>query len=335
MTEASMTSIPIAQHLRTIGKGPNMSRPLNQEEARDAARQIFSGEATPMQIGAMLLLLRARGESPEEIAGLIEGAQEAFTGPVPDSTPDVDWSSYADRHRQQPWFILSALLLAENGVRVLMHGVKGASHPYAPNRPVLKQLGVPFAGSLDEAASLMDASGFAYIGTENFCPAVEELCDIRDSLGVRTVVNTLARALNPLGAPNQMIGVAHPPYLTEHAEVGRLLGQHSQMVLKGGGGEAQRNPLKPCRVTTLVDGEIGETEFPAYTPKKGVNWRKEDLDPALIPALWRGENDNPLAADAVIATAALALKQAGRAETPEEADSQATEMWENRDKSRF
>lgn len=307
-----------------------MSRPLSQDEARDAALQMFSGQASPMQIGALLLLLRYRGESAEEISGLIEGAQNAFVGKRPDFTPDVDWSSYADRHRQQPWFILSALLLAENGIRILMHGVSGAPKPYAPNRPVLELLGVPLSASLEDAARHMEKSRFAYIGTESFCPVVEDLCDIREKLGVRTVINTLARALNPLGAPNQMIGVAHPPYMPAHADVARLLGQPRTMILKGGGGEAQRNPFKPCRVTALEGGEVFEDDWPAYAPEKGVNWRNEDLDPQCIAGLWRRENDNPAAEAAVIGTAAIVLKQMGKAKTFAEADAMAAGMWSAR-----
>jgi anthranilate phosphoribosyltransferase len=325
-----MTPIPFAEHLRTIGKGPNMSRPLSQDEARDAAEQIFSGRATPTQIGAFLLLLRYRGESAEEIAGLIEGARATFVGTVPDFTPDVDWPSYADRHRQQPWFILSALLLAENGITVLMHGVKGAPHPHAPNRPVLHLLGIPVSESLEDAATRMGQTGFAYIGTETFCPVVEELCDIRDQLGVRTVINTLARALNPLGAPNQMIGVAHPPYMNAHADVASLLGQRRSMILKGGGGEAQRNPLKPCRIAVVDGTHMDEEDWPAFVPEKGVNWKNEDLDPILVADLWAGEHKNPAAEAAVIATAATTLKQTGKAGTVEEADAMATDMWRGR-----
>jgi len=288
---------------------------------------MFSGNASPIQIGALLLLFRYRGESAEEIAGLIEGAQSAFVGVRPDFTPDVDWSSYADRHRQQPWFILSALLLAENGISVLMHGVKGAPQPYAPNRPVLELLGVPMSPSLEDAVVRMEQSCFAYIGTESFCPVVEEFCDLRASLGVRTVINTLARALNPLGAPHQMIGVAHPPYMPAHADVARLLGQPRTVILKGGGGEAQRNPLKPCRVTTLEKNGVFEEDWPAFAPKKGTNWRNEDLNPELVPALWWGENDNRDAQAAVIGTAAIVLKQMGKAKTFEEADAIAMDMW--------
>jgi len=330
-----MTETSFADLLRIIGKGPNMSRPLDQGEARIAARHIFSGNAHPMQTGAFLLLLRYRAELAEEIAGLVEGAQEVFSEPVPDFTPDLDWPTYADRHKQQPWFILSALLLAENGIKVLMHGVEGAQQDYAPNGPIFNGLGLSYATSFADACTRMTESGFAYVDIRTFCPALEDLLDVREMLGVRTVINTLARALNPMGAPNQVIGVAHPPYMPAHADVARLLGQPRSVIMKGGGGEAQRNPLKPCRVSTVYDGVIDEETWPALTPETGVNWRNVSLDPALIPALWKGELEALEPEAAVIATAALALKTVGKADNFEDADKLAAKMWAERNKNRF
>jgi anthranilate phosphoribosyltransferase len=331
----TLTDTSFADLLRIIGKGPNMSRPLNQNEARMAARHIFSGNAHPMQTGAFLLLLRYRAEMAEEIAGLVEGAQEVFEGDASNVAPDLDWPTYADRHKQQPWYILSALLLAENGTRVLMHGVEGAHDGYAPNGPVFENLGIRPAGSFADAGQKITESGFAYLDIKSFCPVVDELLDVRDTLGVRTVINTLARALNPMNAPCQVIGVAHPPYMPAHSDVARLLGQPKSVIMKGGGGEAQRNPLKPCRVSTVYDGIIAEETWPALMPETGVNWRKEALDVNRVPALWRGELDAPESEAAVIATAALALKLVGKADNFADADQQATKMWAERNKDRF
>ncbi len=307
-----------------------MARPLDRTEARDAARQLFSNRATPMQVGAFLLLLRFRGETAAEIAGLIEGAQETFKDNIPKCRPDIDWSSYADRHKQQPWFVLAALLLAMNGLKVLMHGVEGALEGYAPTRPFLKALGIPISNTLQQAAKSINQTGFAYIGTESFCPVVESLCDIRQSLGVRTVINTLARGLNPLGAPHQLIGVAHPPYMPVHADVAKILGQPYCTIIKGGGGEAQRNPLKPCRVTTVNGSIIGEEVWPALNPEKGINWRNEILKPELAKSLWLGDYLDKRAESAIIATTAVALKQTQKACSTSDADQMAASMWNSR-----
>ena len=113
--------------------------------------------------------------------------------------------------------MLSALLLAENGTTLMMHGAEGEAGEYAPTRPFLEALGFPISDSLNHAVKNLKSFGFTYISTEHFCPMVEKLCAIRDSLGVRTIVNSLARALNPLNANHQFIEVAHPHYLLTHA----------------------------------------------------------------------------------------------------------------------
>ena len=87
---------------------------------------ILAGEAQPVQIGGFLMVLRYRGETAAELAGFVQAARQHIALDASVSV-DLDWPSYADRHRQQPWFVLAALLLAENGFRVLMHGIAGAS----------------------------------------------------------------------------------------------------------------------------------------------------------------------------------------------------------------
>jgi anthranilate phosphoribosyltransferase len=85
-------------------------------------------------------------------------------------------------------------------------------------------------------------------------PELARLLGLKPFLGLRTFANTMARELNPFGAPCQMQGVFHPPYLELHRGTQRLLGQPRAATFKGGGGEGQRNPEKPCRVLELDEG---------------------------------------------------------------------------------
>ncbi len=294
---------------------------------------ILDGDADPVQVGALLLLLRFRGETPEEMAGFVEAARERIVMPA-GQAPDLDWPSYADRHRQQPWFVLTALLLAENGVRVMMHGIEGFAEGYAPTRPVLTALGVHPSPSLAAAQQAMERGNFAYIGLESFCPALDRLFLLRPLLGVRTVVNSMSRALNPLAAPCQMQGVFHPPYRTAQQQVAMLLGQPRAMIFKGGGGEVLRNPLKPCRVAWVRSGNVGEENWPATLPEESYAWREEPLTPEVVAALWRGEIDLPVPEAAVIGTAAMALHALGRTATIDEAETQARRLWSKRRSAR-
>lgn len=324
-----------ASYLRTIGRGPTLSRPLERHEAREAMRLILDGDADPVQIGAFLLVLRYRGETAEELAGMAEAARRHIADPAETAPAELDWPSYADRHRQQPWFVLAALLLAEAGVKVLMHGIAGYAEGYAPTRPVLAALGLRPCGSLAEAAARLERENLVYVGLERFCAPLDRLFDLRPVLGVRTAVNTLARALNPLRAPAQLQGVFHPPYQALHRDIALLEGQPSAAIFKGGAGEVQRNPLKPCRVVRVRDGAAAEEEWPALLPDLAHRWREEPLDPAHVVALWRGETARPAPEAAITGTVALALSVLGRAPGMAEAQDMAEAMWRERPRRKY
>mgnify|MGYP000294529187 CR=1 FL=1 len=110
----------LADHVRTLGRGPGRSRSLTEAEARDAMQIMLAGNAAPEAIGALLMLLRMKGETAQEIAGFAAAAQ-AFGDPG--RCADLDWPVYAaGRTRGLPWFLLSARLVAAAGHKVLLHG---------------------------------------------------------------------------------------------------------------------------------------------------------------------------------------------------------------------
>lgn len=318
---------PFAAVLRTVARGPTLSRPLRMEEAEAAMAMILEGAVEPLQLGAFLILLRFRGETAEELAGFVRAARARLRLDRAVAL-DLDWPSYADNHKQLPYFLLAALLLARNGYRILIHGVAGEGP--ATTRHGLKALGLRLAGSAEEAAEQVEAANLAYLPVEAALPGLARLLELKPVLGLRTFANTMARELNPFHAPCQMQGVFHPPYLELHRATQRLLGQPRAAVFKGGGGEGQRNPEKPCRVLS-PDGE--ETVWPALTPGAGYPWRDEPLDPRRLAALWTGEAEDAAPVAAVTGTAAVALKLLGRAKDVEGCQRLAERMWRERDRS--
>ena len=326
---------PFAQYVRILGKGPKMWRDMTFDEARAAMNMVLAGDVEPLQLGAFLLLLRRKGETGEELAGMVAAARDHFLEKDITAEVDFDWPSYADRHRQQPWFILSAILLADQGYKVLMPGIEGFAGGYAPTRPGLAIFAVPTAASLSEAVSHLKESNLVYLGLEKFCPPVQALFELRPLLGVRTAVNTFGRDLNPFHARNQLQGVFHPPYKALHLGTVKALGQPNSLIFKGGGGEVQRNPMKPVLADALLDGEPVVQEWPAMTEENVYKWREEDLAPEQLLRLWKGILDLPVPVLAVIGTLAFALKLAEPALAISEAEARAREIWESRDKKRF
>ena len=322
---------PFAAFLRIVGRGSNVGRPLDEAEAEAAFDMILNDQLEPIQLGAFLLVLRYRTEAPSELAGFVRAARKSFVTASSDlDGVDLDWPSYADRHKQLPYFVLAAKLLAGAGARILMHGIKGEGP--ATTRAAVKALGLPMATSFREAAEAIDHASFAYLPLERFCPKLAGLFDLRPTLGLRTPVNSLARELNPAKAPAQIQGVFHPTYLPLHAETALLLGQPHAVIFKGGSGEGQRNPDKPCRTVTISVGRQHELEWPALQDGEGYPWRKEPLDVARLAALWAGDWGDPAPVDAVIGTTAMALQVLGRANCPDEAEASARDLWAKRDR---
>lgn len=322
-----------AEFTRIIGRGPTLSRPLTRNEAAEAMRLVLNEEVEPVQLGGFLLTLRQRGETAQEMTGFVDAVRaqlkrhSAISSTV---VPDIDWPSYADKHRQQPWFILSALLLAERGIKVLMHGIDGEHVHCAPTRPALQTLGIAPATSLDQAAARLISENFVYIGLEDMTPEVERLFHLIPLLGVRSIANTFVRAINPLGAANVMVGVVHAPYRSLHQETLGLLGQKNAAVFKGLGGEAQRNPYKSVRVATLINGINGFEDWPAVLTGEPFIWHEDKLAPERIAALWRGELSHPAAEASVISTAAIGLRLFDATLSRTDALDSAAAMWRTR-----
>ena len=330
---------PFADFIRTLGRGPSRSRALSLEEAEAAMAMICNGQAEPVQVGALLVLLRYRGETPAELAGLVRALRATVARPDPESPPDLDWPTYAaGRSRGLPWFVLSALLLAGRGVRVLMHGPDGARNLPGSAERALAALGLPAAATTTEAVAQLARGGFAYLPLPRFCPKLQELIDLRRLLGLRTAANTVARMLNPLAAPHLIQGVFHPPYRDLQQQAALLLGQPRLAVFKGGGGEAERPAAKSIEVFG-VDGTAPTVEsWPpllALHAEEGRRGAGAVPDPAVMAALWRGDDQDEQATAVVIGSAALALRLLGRAASPAEADALAAGWWRERERGRF
>jgi len=275
---------------------------------------VLRHEADPHQVGAFLMLLRFRGEDAPEIAGMVEAARDTIDwhgSPI-----DLDWPSYgAGRTRGAPWFLLSALALARAGATVMMHGTNEYS------------AGISVEAGLRAVAAEVD--GFTYLPLASLSPAMNDLLQMRRLFGLRSPVNTVARLFNPGNARASVDGVFHPPYLAVHLGVAELLARQRLFVLKGGGGEAERVPLKAAS-GFLWDHTAGRAEI-ALPAWQGLSPLTAASDtPELLAAVWRNEIVPPTAVATVIATIGLGLLALGWANTAEAAERDAERIWRDR-----
>ena len=324
----TVTEHPFAQFVRILGKGKRGARGLTREEAREAMGMLLDGKTEDTQLGAFLMLLRHKEESPEELAGFTE-AVRARLHPPAGLNLDLDWPSYAGKKRHLPWYLLAVKCLAQHGVRILLHG--GGAHTAGRlyTEQLLDRLGVPLCKDWAQVEQALAAGNLAFIPLGAWMPRLQRMIDLRNTLGLRSPIHSLARLLNPLGARCSLQSIFHPGYQAVHREASRLLGDNA-IVIKGDGGEIEINPDAASHLYGTADGASWDEEWPALAPQRHV--KPESLDPDWLQAFWRGEVDDDYGRLAVLATMALALRALG---TPrEEALVRAQRYWDERDRSK-
>ncbi len=325
---------PFAEFIKILGKGKKGSRPLTQDEAYRAMQMILADDQVlPIQLGAFLMLMRIKEETCEELAGFVQAAKQTITIPTQTIQVDLDWSSYAGKRRHLPWFLLSTLLLAENGFKVFMHGAGGHTQGRVYTENVLNALGIAAAASLAEAEQQLTRTNFSYLSLAHICPNLYDMINLRPVMGLRSPVHTLVRLLNPFNAEHSIQGIFHPSYRQVHQKAALLLNQPHMAVLKGEGGETERNPDVECLVQSVHNGELSEETWPALFTHRHM--KAEELNPLHLVQLWRGEFQDEFAEQTVIATTAVALKHMAKARTQEQAHDLAQQYWTQRNNQRF
>jgi anthranilate phosphoribosyltransferase len=293
---------------------------------------ILNGQAEDVQMGAFLMLLRVKEESPEELAGFVDAVREFVHAPG-NIVVDLDWSSYAGKRKHLPWFILSSLLLAENGIRVFMHGTDGhtAGRIYTEN--CFKLLGLPVAENWQEVSTALDANHLCFFPLRHWCSALQRLIDLRNTFGLRSPVHTLVRLVNPLAAQTSLQSIFHPAYAENHQQAALILEQKNALVIKGDGGEFERRPEADCKLYLIQNGEKLREDWPRrFETQQSA---EEVLDPERLIQLWRGQLTDSYAETAVIDTAALALRAMNLANDHMSATALANKWWQNRQPKRL
>lgn len=323
---------PFAKFVAILARGKTKQRALTLEESRESMGMLLRGEAEREQVGAFLMLLRLKEEAPEEIAGFALAVKDLIKLPPNMPKADIDWSSYAGKKRQLPWYILSALLLAKAGHKVFMHGTEGHTPGRVYTRECLQELGIPISKTYDEAAANITLSNFAYMPLEAISQPLKDMIELKPILGLRSPVHSFARMINPLNAPVEMIGIFHRGFMDIHAGAGVAMGQPNLSVFRGEGGEAERRPGKTCEVWSVHKGEITEQRWPAIidNPRQPAD---EAMKIADLGAFWRGEISSDYARAAVVGTLAIALETMGIENSIESAQARAQTMWDQRDKT--
>jgi anthranilate phosphoribosyltransferase len=330
-----MTNIehPFAQYVRILGKGRKGSRSLTYDEALAAMGMILRGETEDVQLGAFMMLLRVKEENADELAGFTQATKDFLKPSIPSNlTADIDWSSYAGKRRQLPWYLLATLALADNDIKVFMHGADGHTEGRIYSKGTLEQLGINPVNNWDEAQEQLMQTNFCFMDMTNLCPELQSIIDLRNTFGLRSPVHSFSRLLNPLNCEFVSQGIFHPGYGPSHQQSAELLGYNRLSILKGEGGECEMNPDSVARMYHCFNGELVEEEWDAIFERRHV--KPQTLDINNLKTTWVDEADE-YGIGAILGTLAYVARLMGKADTKQACLEQAKNWWSNRNLNRF
>jgi anthranilate phosphoribosyltransferase len=323
MTIVTIEEHPFAQFVRILGKGKRGARSLTREEAAQAMGMLLDGQTEESQLGAFLMLLRHKEESAEELAGFADAVR--FRLHAPALQVDLDWPSYAGKKRHLPWYLLAAKALAGSGIRILMHG--GGLHTAGRlyTEQLLEMLEIPLCSDWSGVADALEQQNLAFIPLGCWMPELQRMINLRNILGLRSPIHSLARILNPLQAQCGLQSIFHPGYQAVHRDASQLLGDNV-IVIKGEGGEIEINPDSACQLLGNSAQGIWTEDWPAMSAQRHV--KPERLEPENLLSVWLGQTTDDYALQAITGTMALALR--GLGQSREQALEQARFLWEKR-----
>ena len=292
-------------------------RTLEVEEARLAMGSVMDGDATPAQLAALLVALRMRGETVEELTGFATAMRErVLRVEAPVGTIDVVGTG-GDGSGTFNISTTSALVVAAAGVPVAKHGNRAITSR-SGSADVLEALGVRVDHSAESAAEDLRRFGFAFLFAQGFHPAMRHAGPTRREIGVRTAFNLLGPLTNPAGATRALIGVGDATVAPRIAEVAQRLGTERALVVCGTGvdelpldGSGVILDVTPdgIRESTIDPGAVGLRA--AATSDLGGGTADENA--ALTVSILEGHGE--ARRDVVLLNAGAAFVAAGRVQT--------------------
>jgi len=280
-TEDSTGPFRAAPFIKEIGRGKDGARSLSRTDARDLYAAMLDGRVSDLELGAILLAMRIKGESVDELAGFLEAAEESFerlNAPDGPYAPVVIPTYNGARHMANLTALL-AFLLAREGVPVLVHGVL-----HDPNRvttaEVLNELGIAPSPTIAHAEECFGRSMPAFMTIDVLAPRMAHLLSLRSILGVRSSTHTLVKILQPFALPAlRLTSYTHPEYLellTAYFTTAAPPELGDVFLMRGTEGETVANAKRAQQITwfhdrqssTLVEKQDAVDELPALPAQR-------------------------------------------------------------------
>lgn len=230
---------------------------LTEDETAAAFDVIMRGDGRPSQVGAMLMALRVKGESPAEIAGAARALRSVMVQLAIDE-PDALVDTCGTGGGKVATFNIStaaALVAAGAGVRIAKHGNRSFT-TRSGSADVLEALGVNIEQSVDAMRRTLDSAGIVFMFAPRMHPAMKHVGQVRSELAIGTLMNMVGPLANPASAGRQVVGVSEAARLSLLAGALAALGSRHAMVVYGEPGMDEISPLGCTEVREVRNGQL-------------------------------------------------------------------------------
>lgn len=247
--------MPYAQYIKEIGRGAEGARSLSVTAARQLYAAMLDAGVPDLELGAIVMALRMKGESLEEMQGFLAAATErthTLHAP-PGRMAPVVLPSYNGSRKGPNLTPLLALLLRRFGVPVVVHGLL-EGYGRVTSGHIFREMGIMPCISLTQAQLAINTSGLAFVPLTVLSPGMANQLALRARMGVRNAAHSLVKMLDPFKGKGMLVAAAtHPAYLDLMRDV--LSQQDSRaLLLRGTEGEPFANPKRRPRIELLHDG---------------------------------------------------------------------------------
>lgn len=240
----------ISHYIKEIGRGARGAKPLDREQACDLFGQVLDGTVTDLETGAFCLAMRIKGETPEEMAGFLDATHARLARFPATERPLVVLPSYNGARRLPVLTPLLALLLAREGLPVLVHGAATESTRVLASN-VLAALGVPPLAAIRSIAN----GELVFAPTELLSPGLKRLLDVRRVVGLRNPGHSVVKLMQPTQGASVVVGsYTHPAYAESMAATFELMGM-TALLSRGLEGESAADPRRTAQVDGFVRGK--------------------------------------------------------------------------------
>jgi len=229
---------------------------LSAEESEFLFMHLFSGNISEVELGGILIAMKLRGETPEEISGAARSMRR-FSTKIDLGNKEIFDTCGTGGDNSHSFNISSsvALILASLGIPVAKHGNRSMSSR-SGSTDFYEKLGIPVNLTGADAVEYFNRHNFIYMAAPNYHPAMKYAAPVRKQLGTRTIFNYLGPLTNPAGTRKQAIGFFSPELLPLYAETARALSFERALIYSSADGMDEISPYAPSVIYEIEEGEM-------------------------------------------------------------------------------